>query len=79
MKKLLALLVTSAFLVQPVLAKEETKQPETKKVCITTKDAKTGKDVEKCRMMKKHEKHEGTKVPEKPPAKAPAKKDENKK
>lgn len=32
------------------------------KVCITTKDAKTGKDVEKCKVMKKHEKKEGTKV-----------------
>jgi len=79
MKKILALLVASAFLAQPALAKEEAKQPETKKVCITTKDAKTGKDVEKCRVMKKHEKHEGTKVPEKAPAKAPAKKEEKKK
>jgi len=32
------------------------------KVCIKTTDAKTGKEVEKCKVMKKHEKHEGTKV-----------------
>ena len=34
----------------------------TKKVCIKTTDAKTGKEVEKCKEMKQHEKHEGTKV-----------------
>jgi curli biogenesis system outer membrane secretion channel CsgG len=44
--------------------KVEAKEPETKKVCIKVKDAKTGKEVEKCRTMKVHEKHEGTKVPD---------------
>lgn len=50
--------------------------PKTKRACITVKDAKTGKDVEKCRTIKIHEKHEGTKVPDKAPAKKsePAKK-----
>ena len=60
MKKLLSVLIASAFLM-PVMA-QETKPVETKKVCIKTKDAKTGKEVEKCKMMKKHEKKEGTKV-----------------
>ena len=36
--------------------------PKTKKTCIKTTDAKTGKEVEKCRTVKLHEKHEGTKV-----------------
>ena len=36
--------------------------PNTKKTCIKTTDAKTGKEVEKCKTVKLHEKHEGTKV-----------------
>lgn len=36
--------------------------PKTKKACIKTTDPKTGKEVEKCRTVKIHEKHEGTKV-----------------
>jgi len=36
--------------------------PKTKKTCIKTTDAKTGKEVEKCKTVKLHEKHEGTKV-----------------
>ena len=40
----------------------DTAAPATKRVCITTKDPKTGKDVEKCKVTKIHEKHEGTKV-----------------
>jgi hypothetical protein len=43
--------------------------PKTKKVCIKTTDAKTGKEVEKCKTVTLHEKHEGTKVPEKAPKK----------
>jgi hypothetical protein len=50
-------------------------KPETKKVCVTQKDAKTGKDKEVCKTVKIHKKHEGTKVPDK----APAKKDDKKK
>lgn len=38
---------------------------ETKKACITTKDAKTGKDKEVCKDVKVHQKLDGTKVPEK--------------
>lgn len=65
-------LLTSVFLAFGLLASPaiaEDKKPETKKVCIKTTDAKTGKEVEKCRTMKIHEKHEGTKVPEKAPKK----------
>ena len=79
MKKLLALLVASAFLAQPAFAEAVDAKPETKKVCIKTTDPKTKKEVEKCRTVKVHKKHEGTKVPEKAPAKAPAKKDDKKK
>ena len=43
---------------------------ETKRTCVTTTDAKTKKEVEKCRTVKVHKKHEGTKVPEKAPAKS---------
>jgi hypothetical protein len=75
MKKLLALLIAGAFVVPTMsYAKEEPKKPapaastpapaapETKKACIKTTDAKTGKEVEKCRNVKIHEKHEGTKI-----------------
>lgn len=63
MKKLLALLVATAF-VMPAMAAEEVAKPETKKVCVTQKDAKTGKDKEVCKTIKIHKKHEGTVVPE---------------
>lgn len=43
---------------------EEAAKPETKKVCIEQKDAKTGKVKEVCKTVKVHKKHEGTKVPE---------------
>jgi hypothetical protein len=33
-------------------------EPKQEKVCIKTTDAKTGKEVEKCRMVKKHDKLE---------------------
>lgn len=69
MKALLtSLFVAASLLAVPAMA-EDKKEPETKKVCIKTTDAKTGKEVEKCRMTKIHEKHEGTKVPEKAPKK----------
>ena len=68
MKKILTLLVATAF-TMPVFAAEADK-PETKRVCVTTTDAKTKKEVEKCRTVKVHKKHEGTKVPEKAPTPA---------
>lgn len=40
-------------------------EPETKKVCVMQKDAKTGKEKEVCKNVKIHKKLEGTKVPEK--------------
>jgi hypothetical protein len=52
----------------PTSAKKD-EAPKTKKVCIKTTDAKTGKEVEKCKTVTLHEKHEGTKVPEKAPKK----------
>jgi hypothetical protein len=38
---------------------------EPKKVCVKVYDAKLKKDVEKCKKMKLHKKHEGTAVPAK--------------
>lgn len=40
-------------------------EPETKRVCVMQKDAKTGKEKEVCKTVKIHKKLEGTKVPEK--------------
>jgi hypothetical protein len=48
----------------PAAKDTEKKEPEVKRVCITIKDSKTGKDVEKCRNMKIREKYEGTAIPE---------------
>jgi hypothetical protein len=72
MKKLLALVVALTMSSVAVAA-------ETKRVCTTQKDAKTGKEKEVCKNVKIHKKHEGTKVPEKAPAKKPAGKPEPKK
>ena len=47
----------------PVLAEEA--KPETKKACVTQKDAKTGKEKEVCKTIKVHKKHEGTEIPPK--------------
>ena len=38
-------------------------EPETKKVCVMQKDAKTNKDKEVCKNVKIHKKLEGTQVP----------------
>jgi hypothetical protein len=55
--------VTAAPAAKPADAKKDTAPaPETKKACIKTTDPKTGKEVEKCRTVKIHEKHEGTKI-----------------
>lgn len=59
MKKLLALLIAGAFVV-PVMAADEA--PKVEKACVTQKDPKTGKDKEVCKNVKKHKKHEGTKI-----------------
>lgn len=39
--------------------------PKVKRVCIKTTDAKTGKEIEKCRDVKIHKKLEGTEIPPK--------------
>lgn len=62
MKKLIASLVL-AFALVPAYAADT--QPETKKVCVEQKDAKTGKMKEVCKNVKIHKKLDGTKVPEK--------------
>lgn len=54
-------------IVQPVdqVKEEPTKAeaPVAKKVCINAWDAKLNKEVQKCKTMKIHKKHEGTEVP----------------
>jgi hypothetical protein len=75
MKSLITLLLVSAF-AMPVMAADEA--PKTKKVCVTQKDAKTGKDKEVCKTIKIHKKHEGTK-PEDVKKAEPAKKETAKK
>lgn len=70
MKKILALLIASVF-VMPVMAADE--KPETKKVCVDVQgkdgkpvvDPKTKKNKQECREVKKHKKHEATEVPKK--------------
>ena len=61
MKHLLALVIAGAFSTMAIAGDAPAKS---EKVCIKTKDAKTGKEVEKCKVMKKHEKKEGTAVPD---------------
>jgi hypothetical protein len=64
--------VTATPAATPAAAPADAKKdeaPQTKRACIKTTDPKTGKEVEKCRNVKIHEKHEGTKVPEKAPKK----------
>ncbi len=68
MKQLLALVIAASF-ASVAVAAEDAKPVESKKVCIKTTDPKTKKEVEKCKVVKKHEKHEGTKVPDKAPKK----------
>lgn len=74
MKHLIFIAGLALTLAAPSYAADDAK-PETKRVCVMQKDAKTGKEKEVCKTIKVHKKHEGTKVPEK----APAKKDEKKK
>jgi len=49
----------------PTMANNHEAKPEVKKTCIKTKDAKTGKEIEKCRDVKIHKKLEGTEIPPK--------------
>ena len=67
MKKLLALLLVSAFAMAPVAAEE--KKSETKKICVDLQgkdgkpviDPKTKKPKQECKEVKQHKKHDGTK------------------
>jgi hypothetical protein len=69
MKKLLTLLLVSAFAMAPVAAEE--KAPETKKICVDLQgkdgkpviDPKTKKPKQECKEVKKHKKHDATEVP----------------
>ena len=54
------IVTTSMFVVSAAHA-----EPETKKVCVMQKDAKTNKDKEVCKNVKIHKKLEGTQVPTK--------------
>lgn len=58
--KAILLAVTLAFASQLAFA-----EPETKKVCNITKDAKTQKSKEVCKTIKVHKKLEGTTIPDK--------------
>lgn len=56
----------------PVLANNHDKKEETRKVCVDVKDKdgkvvknKDGTNKQNCKEVKAHQKHEGTKVPEK--------------
>jgi hypothetical protein len=67
MKNIIFVAGLALALATGVQAEED--KSENKIVCVKTTDAKTQKEVEKCRTVKIHEKHEGTKVPEKAPKK----------
>jgi hypothetical protein len=56
----IAIVFSTLLMYTPVYASEK---PETKKVCVATKDAKTGKEKQQCKTIKIHKKLEGTEVP----------------
>jgi hypothetical protein len=58
-------LITSIMMALAIMPAYADKEPETKRVCVEEKDAKTGKMKEVCKTIKIHKKLEGTKVPEK--------------
>lgn len=63
MKKVLV--ATILALSTTAFANVANKPVEAKRVCIKVYDAKQKKDVEKCKKLKIHEKHEGKAVPTK--------------
>jgi len=73
MKLFLTALFLSVMASTSVYADNHDKKPETKKVCVDVQgkdgkpviDPKTKKPKQECKEVKKHQKHEGTKVPEK--------------
>lgn len=63
MKKLLVAI--SLVLSTTAFANDSDKPAEDKKVCIKVYDSKQKKDVEKCKKLKTHKKHDGKAVPTK--------------
>lgn len=63
MKKLL--IATALAISTTAFARAPEKPVEAKRVCIKVYDAKQKKDVEKCKKLKTHKKHEGNTVPTK--------------
>lgn len=61
MKKIL--IATTLALSTIAFADVADKPVETKKACIKVYDSKQKKDVEKCKKLKTHKKHEGKAVP----------------
>lgn len=59
------LIVTALVLSNSAFADVAKKPAESKRVCIQVYDAKQKKDIEKCKKLKMHKKHNGTKVPTK--------------
>lgn len=47
---------------ETAIAPKQASAVKTKRVCVTSKDTKTGNDVKKCKVIKIHQKHKGTKV-----------------
>lgn len=72
MKLFLTMLMAGILAAGPVYAAEEKKPAETTKVCVDVQgkdgkpviDPKTKKPKQECKTVKKHQKHEGTKVPD---------------
>jgi hypothetical protein len=72
MKLFLTMLMAGFLAAGPVYAAEEKKEAETAKVCVDVQgkdgkpviDPKTKKPKQECKTVKKHQKHEGTKVPD---------------
>ena len=58
-------LITSIMMALVIMPAYADKEPETKRVCVEEKDAKSGKVKEVCKTIKIHKKLEGTKVPDK--------------
>ncbi len=73
MKNFLLAISLALGLALPAYADNHDKKPETVKVCVDVQgkdgkpviDPKTKKPKQDCKEIKKHKKHEGTKVPEK--------------
>ena len=65
MNNLAKVLVVAIAAIWATVGYEIAQAAETEKVCVETKDAKTGKTKEECKVIKKHKKLEGTEVPKK--------------